>query len=222
VSGPAASGPAAARGPAERCILAFDRALRALAPPAAAARRVPYPAEDVPENTLSSAERAVSAGLMRVNHAGEVSAQALYHGQSLLARAPRVRSLLQQAAAEETDHLRWCERRLTELDARPSRLGPLWYLGAFGTGLAAAAAGDRWSLGFVAETERQVEAHLGGHLERLPGADHRSRAIIERMRADEERHGGAARAAGAARMPRPVQRLMALQARVMTTVAYWI
>lgn len=171
---------------------------------------------------LTPAEMRHSAGLMRVNHAGEIAAQALYHGQSMLARDPQTRDWLIEAAREEADHLAWCEERLRELGAKPSLLNPLWYAGSFALGAAAAALSDRASLGFVAETERQVEGHLSEHLEQLPPADSRSRAIVAAMRDDEIEHGRHAREAGGVDLPLPVQKLMQRTARVMTRTAYWI
>jgi ubiquinone biosynthesis monooxygenase Coq7 len=159
---------------------------------------------------------------MRVNHSGEVAAQALYHGQALAARSERTRDLLLKAAREETDHLAWCEQRLRELDSRPSLLNPLWYAGSFAIGATAAAFGDRTSLGFVSETERQVEGHLDSHLARLPPQDGRSRAIVDAMRADEIAHGSSARAAGASELPAVVKILMRTTAKIMTRSAYWI
>jgi 3-demethoxyubiquinol 3-hydroxylase len=159
---------------------------------------------------------------MRVNHSGEVAAQALYHGQALVSRSAATRDMLLKAAREETDHLAWCETRLKELDSRPSLLNPLWYCGSFVIGAIAAATGDRTSLGFVVETERQVEGHLDQHLARLPSGDTRSRAILNVMRTDEIGHGAAAKAAGATELPAPVRALMRHAARVMTTAAYWI
>jgi len=159
---------------------------------------------------------------MRVNHAGEIAAQALYHGQAMAARSEVTRRMLLDAAREETDHLAWCESRLKELDSRPSLLNPLWYAGSFFIGALAALAGDRASLGFVVETERQVEGHLDQHLGRLPAADQRSRAIVERMRTDEAAHGANARAAGGAELPGPVRALMRRTARIMTGTAYWV
>ena len=159
---------------------------------------------------------------MRVNHAGEVAAQALYHGQSMLARDPETRAMLLAAAREESDHLAWCEQRLAELGAKPSLLNPLWYAGSFAIGAAAAAFGDRTSLGFVAETERQVEGHLHEHLGRLPPEDARSRAIVSAMQQDEAAHGAKAAAAGGARLPWPIGELMRGTARIMTRTAYWI
>jgi len=171
---------------------------------------------------IAEADRLTSAALMRVNHAGEIAAQALYHGQALVARTAPTRELLLKAAHEETDHLAWCETRLKELDSRPSLLNPLWYAGSFAIGAMAALLGDRTSLGFVVETERQVEGHLEKHLARLPPDDARSRAILETMRSDEIAHGMTAKAAGAAELPTPVRMLMRSTARVMTSTAYWI
>jgi ubiquinone biosynthesis monooxygenase Coq7 len=159
---------------------------------------------------------------MRVNHAGELAAQALYHGQALMARSQATRDMLLAAARSESDHLAWCETRLQELGARPSLLNPLWYAGSFAIGAAAALLGDRASLGFVAETERQVEGHLDEHLGRLPASDARSRAILETMRAEEIAHGATAAAAGGTRLPLPVRALMRQTARVMTGTAYWV
>lgn len=159
---------------------------------------------------------------MRVNHAGEIAAQALYHGQALVARDDATREMLLKAAREETDHLAWCATRLTELTSRPSVLDPLWYAGSFAIGALAGLLGDRVSLGFVVETERQVEGHLDGHLGALPPHDYRSRAIVEQMRADEIMHGAHAKAAGGIDLPSPVRALMGATARVMTTTAHWI
>jgi ubiquinone biosynthesis monooxygenase Coq7 len=159
---------------------------------------------------------------MRVNHVGEVCAQALYQAQALTARSAQLRSQMEQAAREETDHLAWTQQRLEELGARPSLLNPLWYAGAFAIGLAAGRIGDALSLGFVVQTERQVEQHLAGHLERLPAADQRSRAIVEQMKLDERAHADAAEAAGAAQLPAPVVALMRVAAKVMTTAAHRI
>lgn len=159
---------------------------------------------------------------MRVNHAGEIAAQALYHGQALAARSAQMRELLLKAAAEESDHLAWCEERLRELQSRPSLLNPLWYAGSLAIGALAASLGDRISLGFVAETERQVEGHLDEHLDRLPERDARSRAIVRAMRADEMRHGASARDAGATELPAPVRALMRHTARIMTGTAFWL
>ena len=159
---------------------------------------------------------------MRVNHAGEVAAQALYHGQALGSGSSAIRDLLLKAAREESDHLAWCEQRLNELGSRPSLLNPLWYGGSFAIGALAARFGDGVSLGFVSETERQVEGHLDEHLQRLPAGDTASRAVVEQMRTDEIQHGQAARNAGGAELPGPVRGLMRLTAKIMTGTAYWI
>lgn len=197
-----------------------DRALRTLAATATAAR--PNPAAAAADAPLHDQERRHAAGLMRVNHSGEVAAQALYQGQAFTARSPAVRTAMHEASDEEGDHLAWCEERLRELDARPSVLNPLWYAGSFAIGALAGALGDRISLGFVAETERQVEGHLHEHLERLPRDDERSRRILEQMKQDESQHGERARNAGAVPLPAPVQRLMRLTSQVMTRTAYWL
>jgi ubiquinone biosynthesis monooxygenase Coq7 len=198
---------------------AADNALRALLAPAQSARQIPGlppPAE------LSESERSHAAGLMRVDHAGEVAAQALYHGQALLARDTATRGFLLRAAREEGDHLAWTEQRLHELGAHTSRLNPLWYAGSFAIGAAAAAVSDRLSLGFVTETERQVEGHLDEHLRRLPASDTRSRRILEAMKADEIGHAQQAQHAGAVPLPRAVRVLMRMASKVMTRTAYWI
>jgi len=202
----------------DRLIAGFDRALRAVAGVAQASR--PSPAEGVQENPVSDEQRAHAAALMRVNHVGEVCAQALYQGQALTARQPEARAALEKAAREEEDHLAWSAERIRELGGRPSLLNPLWYAGAFAMGAVAGALGDRWNLAFLAETERQVEEHLGGHLEALPQDDRRTRAVVEAMRADEARHRASALELGAAELPAPVKRAMRLASKVMTTVAY--
>lgn len=204
--------------PIERVILGLDRALRTLASVGAAER--PNPSENVADAPLDDAERRRSAALMRVNHAGEVAAQALYDGQALTARLDTVRAAMQRSADEETDHLAWCRARVRELGGRPSLLNPLWYAGSFAIGAAAGIAGDRWSLGFVAETERQVVRHLDSHLEQLPADDARSRAILMQMRADEERHGTVAADAGGHPLPPPIRSLMRCTSLVMTRTAY--
>ncbi|MGH8270132.1 MAG: 2-polyprenyl-3-methyl-6-methoxy-1,4-benzoquinone monooxygenase [Steroidobacteraceae bacterium] len=204
---------------------AADRALRALFAPAHASRPAPQPpapADDGNGSGLSPDERRRAAALMRVNHAGEIAAQALYHGQAMVARSGATRKMLLDAAREETDHLAWCESRLKELDSHPSLLNPLWYAGSFFIGALAAVAGDRASLGFVVETERQVEGHLEEHLGRLPAADGRSRAIVQQMRTDEVAHGANARAAGGMELPGPLRALMRHTARIMTGTAYWV
>ncbi|MDE2219918.1 MAG: 2-polyprenyl-3-methyl-6-methoxy-1,4-benzoquinone monooxygenase [Gammaproteobacteria bacterium] len=203
----------------DNLLQAADNALRALFAPAPAPRTTPELPDPSP---LAEPDRRHVAGLMRVNHAGEIAAQALYHGQALMARSPQTREFLLRAAAEEGDHLAWCERRLTELGARPSLLNPFWYAGSFAIGATAAALSDRLSLGFVAETERQVEGHLADHLERLPDADLRSRRIIEAMQRDELAHAQAARSRGAGDLPPLVQTGMKLTSKVMTRLAYWI
>jgi len=204
--------------PLDRLLASADNLLKTLASQPAAAR--PNPAAYVAEAALTDEQRRHAGGLMRVNHAGEVAAQALYHGQAMLARDAATAAQFARAAREEGDHLAWCRERLAELGESPSRLDPLWYVGAFVTGAAAALAGDRLSLGFVEETEKQVVEHLHGHLRRLPDEDARSRAILNAMAADEAAHGDAARAAGAARLPAGVRRAMRSGARLMTTTAY--
>ena len=206
------------RSPADQLLATADRALRALLVPSRASRPVPGLAAAAPEEPA----RRQAAEMMRINHAGEMAAQGLYHGQALVARDPAIRTQLEQAAREETDHLAWCETRLGELKDRPSRLDPLWYAGSFAIGVVAGLAGDRISLGFVAETERQVELHLDGHLDRLPSDDLRTRAILTQMREDEKSHGEHARRSGGAALPLPVQKLMRATARVMTTTARWV
>ncbi|EDY85499.1 ubiquinone biosynthesis protein COQ7 [gamma proteobacterium HTCC5015] len=169
---------------------------------------------------LSDEERTLAAGLMRVNHSGEIAAQALYKGQSLLARNKALWEHLQEAADEEVDHLAWCEDRLRELGSQPSRLAPFWYAGSYTMGALAGLAGDKWSLGFIEETEKQVTAHLESHLERLPEKDLRSRQIIEQMREDEMEHAESAHKAGAAPLPEPIKRAMTGIAKVMTTTSF--
>ncbi len=200
-------------------LIAADEALRALSGAATAAR----PSPGIPaEGPAAPEDRERSARLMRVNHTGEVCAQALYSGQALAARSPAVRSALQTAASEERDHLAWCRDRLRQLNSRASVLDPLWYAGSFAWGVASGLAGDRWSLGFLAETEDQVERHLEGHLDRLPADDRASRAIVLQMRDDEARHGAMGRALGARELPAPVKAAMRAAARAMTGTAYWV
>ncbi|AVP99043.1 demethoxyubiquinone hydroxylase family protein [Ahniella affigens] len=179
-----------------------------------------HPAAGIPVPELGASERDDVAGLMRINHTGEVCAQALYKGQAAMAKDPATRAQLLQAAQEEQDHLSWCADRLRELDAPPSLLNPLWYLGSYAIGATAAAVSDRISLGFVVETERQVEAHLQSHLERLPVQDDRSRAILSTMQAEEIEHADHALASGAMALPQPVRRLMGQMADVMRFLAY--
>jgi len=178
-----------------------------------------YPAQTMDETVTDRADKKVAAGLMRINHAGEMAAQALYHGQSLTARDPALRDKLLHASQEESDHLNWCRSRLDELDAKPSKLDPLWYGGSLLIGVAAGIAGDRWNLGFLAETEHQVVRHLDDHLERLPKHDARSRAIVQQMRSDELGHAQLAERLGAAKLPAPINRLMGLTSKVMTALA---
>lgn len=204
----------------DRTLAAIQRALDTVAGTPVAGRPSPGAREPLP--VLDATDRRHAAGLMRVNHTGEVCAQALYDGQASLARDPATRAHLEEAASEETDHLAWCAQRLQELDDRPSLLNPLWYAGSFAIGALAARAGDRWSLGFVVETERQVETHLGEHLERLPLDDARSRAILTAMQADEARHADNALAHGGARLPFPIPTLMRGASALMKAVAYRI
>lgn len=207
----------------DRLITPLDQTLRTLFASHVAGR--PNPAENLPEApeiTDRPDVRRHAAALMRINHAGEVAAQALYQGQAFASRGDATRASLMEAAREETDHLAWCAERIRELDGRTSLLNPLWYAGSFTIGALAGLAGDRTSLGFVAETERQVVEHLEGHLQRLPTQDVRTRAIIQQMSADEQRHGQKAVVAGGAELPGAVRAVMKLTAKVMTRTAYWI
>ena len=208
------------RSPTDRLLAVADHALRALTSTPQAARSVPI--SDGAEPALAAADRRLSGALMRVNHVGEVCAQALYSAQALATRDPALRRHFEHAAGEETDHLAWTAERLRELGARPSLLNPLWYAGAFGLGLLAGRTGDATSLGFVVETERQVERHLDSHLDRLPTADLRSRAIVRQMKDDEAGHAIAAEQAGAARLPLPVRWAMRVAGRIMTTTAHYV
>jgi ubiquinone biosynthesis monooxygenase Coq7 len=198
----------------------LDNALRTLFAPSHSAR--PLPGRDVHDAPLSEEERRHVVGLMRVNHAGEICAQALYQGQSLTARNPAVAEELKKAAKEEVEHLAWTQYRIGELGGGASVLNPLWYAGSFALGAVAGALGDKWNLGFLAETERQVEGHLDGHLSRLPKQDRRSRAILMQMKIDEMRHAQTAVVHGAAELPAPVKTAMRLSAKVMTGTAYWV
>ena len=218
---PQTLGPAVQLSPVDHVLAALDNALRTSLGTHSATRPCPQP-DVIDAQALSPAEQAEVSALMRVNHVGEVCAQALYASQALGTRDPALKAHFDAAAREETDHLAWTEQRLRDLGGRPSLLNPLWYAGAFGIGLLAARAGDAVSLGFVVETERQVEAHLNSHLDRLPAHDHASRAIVAQMRDDEVAHAEAAQTAGAAPLPAPVQGLMKLAAKVMTTVAHRI
>lgn len=202
----------------DRLIVAFDNGLRTLCAPARSAR--PHPDGALDEAEMNAQERELAAALMRVNHTGEICAQALYQGQALTARDPAARAALERAAAEETDHLAWTATRNAELGGRLSVLNPLFYAGSFALGALAGLAGDKWSLGFLAETERQVESHLAGHLGRLPEQDRRSRAIVDTMRADEARHAQTALAHGAAELPQPLRQAMQFASRLMTASTF--
>lgn len=204
--------------PIDRWLDAAQRALETVAGNPSAQRR--NPADTEVDLVLDDDERRHAAGLMRINHVGEVCAQALYVGQASVARDTATRGHLLQAAQEETDHLAWCAQRLRELDSHPSLFNPLWYAGSYAIGIAAGLRGDGWNLGFVVETERQVEAHIDEHLAALPAADARSRAILRVMKADEARHADHAEAAGARLLPAPLPQAMALASKVMKTVAY--
>lgn len=204
--------------PLDRLLEGLERAMEAVAGSPEAHRR--SPGDALPDADLTEAERRHAAGLMRINHVGEVCAQALYVGQAALARNEETRQHLMHAAQEETDHLAWCAERLKQLDSRPSLLNPLWYAGSYAIGVAAAAVGDPVSLGFVVETERQVEAHLADHLERLPAQDARSRAILTQMQTDEIQHAEAAQARGGIDLPWPIPGLMHAASAVMKAVAY--
>jgi len=204
----------------DRLLGEIGKAINVLSAPAEAAR--PLPAAPGGELVAQAADRLESARLMRVNHSGEVAAQALYRGQALTARDASAAAALQQAAAEELDHLAWCEQRIGELEGRTSVLNPLWYAGSFLIGAVAGAVGDRASLGFLSETERQVESHLREHLDRLPAADQRSRAILEQMTHDEMRHGSSAEALGASQLPAWLKIAMRLTSRLMTRGSYWL
>lgn len=207
--------------PLDQLFASADNALRTVFGRHAHHASRPNPAGGTPEALHDETSRKHAAGLMRVNHAGEIAAQALYQGQSVFAREARVRAAMQESAQEEVDHLAWCEDRLVELDSGPSKFAPFWYAGSFTIGAFAGMIGDKWSLGFVAETERQVETHLDGHLQKIATEDVRSRAIIEQMKEDEIRHGMKAVAEGAADLPWPVRQLMKAASKVMTKTAYY-
>lgn len=207
--------------PIDGFIIEFDRALRSIVGATPMRRSVPE-SSTMNESKLSAEEKKHAAGLMRVNHVGEVCAQALYQSQKLHAKSDDLKNKLEHAAIEEEDHLAWCERRLEELDSRPSLLNPVWYAGSFVLGSIAGLAGDKISLGFVAETEKQVEHHLDDHLKELPSNDHRSRAIVAQMRADEIAHGQMAIQEGGVELPSAVQQVMKTMAKVMTVTAYRI
>jgi len=207
--------------PVDRFILEFDTALRSVVGGANAQR--PTPGSESSANlALDAEQRKHAAGLMRINHVGEVCAQALYQSQKLVARNSEIKEMLDHSAQEELDHLAWCETRLKELGSHTSYLNPFWYAGSFAIGLAAGLAGDKWSLGFVVETEKQVENHLESHLKKLPEEDHRSRAIVDQMRIDEIEHGQAALHAGGVTLPEPIQKIMQAMSKAMTSTAYKI
>ena len=207
--------------PIDRFIVEFDTALRSVVGGANAQRPTPG-SESGAHAALDSEQRKHAAGLMRIIHVGEVCAQALYQSQKLVARNSEIKEMLNHSGQEEVDHLAWCETRLKELGSHTSYLNPFWYAGSFAIGLAAGLAGDKWSLGFVAETEKQVESHLESHLKKLPEEDHRSRAIVDQMRIDEIEHGQAALHAGGATLPEQIQKIMQAMSKVMTTTAYKI
>ena len=202
----------------DRLIIGFDRALRTLCGPAVSLR--PVPGGNLPNPELSAAEKRHAAALMRVNHSGEVCAQALYQGQALTARDVAARTTLEHAAAEETEHLAWTAQRIDELGGRVSVLNPFFYAGSFAIGAISGMLGDKWNMGFLAETERQVEGHLDGHLEQLPVQDEKSRAIVAQMKEDEARHANTALAHGAAELPEPVKGAMRISSRLMTVSTY--
>jgi ubiquinone biosynthesis monooxygenase Coq7 len=204
----------------EKFIIGFDGALRTLLAPAQTVRTVP--GKSFPENELTKAEKNKSSALMRINHTGEVCAQALYQGQALTAKDAEVQRSLNQAACEEIEHLAWTEQRITELGGRKSLLNPIWYGGSFFIGAAAGMLGDKWNLGFLAETERQVESHLAKHLHSLPSQDEKSRAIVAQMQIDEEGHANSAMSHGGVDLPTPVKLVMRLGSKVMTKTTYWI
>ena len=207
--------------PIDQLIVQSDHALRTIfGRPVTTERK--NPSANVIENNLSETERKLSSSLMRVNHSGEVSAQALYQGQALTARLDTVKESMQRAALEENDHLAWTEQRLTELSSQKSLLNPVWYAGSFAIGAIAGLLGDKWSLGFVAETEHQVIKHLDVHLEKLPENDLRSEAVLKQMKTDEAQHATAALEGGGAELPMPVKKLMSAMSKVMTTSAYYI
>lgn len=204
----------------DQLIVGFDRALRTLCAPARSVR--PVPGAELADSMLEPAQRRHAAALMRVNHCGEICAQALYQGQALTARDPALRRVLESAAVEETEHLAWTAERIGELGGRVSRLNPLFYAGALAAGVMSGLLGDKWNLGFLAETERQVEGHLDRHLEQFPEQDAKSRAIVAQMKDDEARHAQTAVTAGAADLPEPVRRAMQLSSRIMTATTYWV
>ena len=206
----------------DELVISFDRGLATLFNGSNVRASRGCPAENIEENPLTNTEKRHAAGLMRVNHAGEVSAQALYQGQGMTARDAGIRRSMQQSALEEVDHLAWCEQRLNELDSHTSILNPVWYVGSFAIGVVAGVCGDKWSLGFISETERQVVRHLQNHLSSLPARDTKSQAIVAQMQQDEGYHATVAVEAGAAELPGPVKKAMQLTSRVMTSTSYWV
>ena len=207
--------------PVDQLVLQADHALRTIFGSPITTSRV-NPSKDDIENNLDDKDRKLSASLMRVNHSGEVSAQALYQGQALTAKLDSIKKRMEQAALEENDHLAWTEQRLIELSSQKCLLNPIWYCGSFALGAIAGVIGDKWSLGFVAETEHQVVRHLDEHLQKLPKHDIRSKSILQKMRSDEENHATAAIEGGAAELPLPIKKLMNAMSKVMTTSAYYI
>ncbi|MFO7593689.1 MAG: 2-polyprenyl-3-methyl-6-methoxy-1,4-benzoquinone monooxygenase [Pseudomonadota bacterium] len=207
--------------PLDKLFINLDTALRTVAGKPIVTER-PNPSADIDETPLSDSERDLAGRLMRINHAGEVSAQGLYQGQALTAKLPEVRSKMERAALEENDHLEWCERRARELGTHVSYLNPLWYGGSVAIGALAGAIGDKWSLGFVVETEHQVCRHLESHMEKLSPEDKKTRAILKQMHEDEARHADMAQNAGGAPFPSPIKAMMKLTSKVMTKTAYWV
>lgn len=207
--------------PMDDLLISLDQAVRTLFGQPKITER-PNPASNLEESEIDDKTRDHTARLMRINHTGEVCAQALYQGQALTAKLPEVRSNMERAAAEENDHLDWCESRLKELGSRTSYLNPVWYAGSFAIGAAAGLAGDKWSLGFVGETERQVESHLDEHLEQVPETDQKTRAILEQMKTDEIHHGETAMEAGGAELPKPIKEAMKLTSKIMTGTVYYL
>ena len=204
----------------DRLIINVDKGLRTLFAPAPTVR--PVPGSGLPDAALSESEKKLAGALMRVNHTGEICAQALYQGQAMTARQPEVQQALEQAAWEETEHLAWCEQRISELGTHKSLLNPFWYTGSLAIGALAGALGDKWNLGFLAETENQVGRHLEGHLQRLPSQDAKSRAILEQMKTDEAQHATTALQHGGVPLPAPVKLVMQLNSKIMTKLAYWV
>jgi len=207
--------------PIDSLIINFDRGVRTIFGKPDITER-PDPSTNIEESELTDSEKKLSAGLMRVNHAGEVAAQALYQGQALTARNDNVKEQMQRSAQEEYDHLDWCEKRIKALDSHTSHLNPLWYTGSLAIGAFAGAIGDKWSLGFVVETEKQVGKHLKEHLKELPKADNKSRAVLEQMDIDEAEHADTAQKAGAAQLPEPVKAAMQFTSKIMTKTAYYL